>query len=69
MKKLDLKHIVYIITCLLVVLHPIIELDYLAYNFLDSIGLPRFTTAINCLIYPLLIVLTHFKNIFLDYFS
>ena len=60
MKKLDLKHIVYIITCLLVVLHPIIELDYLAYNFLDSIGLPRFTTVINCLIYPLLIVLTFF---------
>lgn len=60
MKKLDIKTFIYIITFVLVVLHPVIELDYLAYPFLNSLGLPRFTTIINCLIYPLLIVLTFF---------
>lgn len=60
MKEMKLKNLIYIITCVLVVLHPVIELDYLAYNFLDSLGLPRFTTIINLIFYPLLIIFTFF---------
>ena len=58
MKKFINKNLVYILSCLMIVLHPFIELDYLFYDFLNNYGLPRLTTIINLIIYPLLILLT-----------
>lgn len=56
MNKIINKNTIYTITALLLILHPIIELDYLAYPFLDSYGLPRFTTIVDLIIIPLLII-------------
>lgn len=58
--KDKVRKILYVVTTVLVVLHPIIELDYLAYPFLKKIGLPRPTTIINLVILPLMVLLTFF---------
>ncbi len=58
MKKWFNKRTLYILTCILVILHPFIELDYLAYPFLNQIGLPRLTTIVNLLVFPLIVVAT-----------
>ena len=54
-KYLNKKNI-YILTILLVVLHPIIELDYLAYPMIH----PRLTTVVNLILYPLIVLGTFF---------
>ena len=41
---------------LLVILQPVIDMDYLFYDFLDKFGLPRFSTVIRFLILPGLII-------------
>lgn len=56
LKKDKIKNIVYIITALVIMLHPIIELDYLIYPYLDNFGIPRITTIINFVILPLICV-------------
>ena len=65
MKKLFDKYItknnLVIFSMLLVVLYPVIELDYLAYEFLGTIGLPRFTTIVRFLILPILAILLFYK--------
>lgn len=55
--KEKIKHILYIVTVLSVVLHPIIELDYLLYPILNKFGIPRLTTAINLILLPLMVIL------------
>lgn len=52
------KKTVFTAVCVLIALHPIIELDYLAFDFLDSIGLPRLTTIVDYIVLPLLVILT-----------
>lgn len=59
MKKLNKENIFAIIFAL-IVLHPIIELDYLFGSALDSIGLPRLSTIIDFIILPLLVLLVFF---------
>ena len=54
-KYLNRKNL-YILTVILVVLHPIIELDYLAYPMLH----PRITTVVNLILYPLIVLGTFF---------
>ena len=45
---------------LLIALQPLIDMDYLLYDFLDSFGLPRFSTIIRFIIIPLLVLLTFY---------
>ena len=52
------KKTVFLAVCILVALHPVIELDYLLYNVLDKFGLPRLTTIIDLLVLPGLVLLT-----------
>ncbi len=56
MKKQQLQHILHILIIALVVIQPIIDLDYLFYDFLNQFGLPRFATVVRFLIIPALIV-------------
>ena len=56
MTKLFNKRNLYILTCILIVLHPIIELDYLAYPVIH----PRLTTVVNLIFYPLIVLGTFF---------
>lgn len=58
MNKNRLQKIIYFITLTLIVIHPIIELDYLLVDFFDGIGLPRITTVIDYIIFPLLVLAT-----------
>lgn len=62
MKNLIEKYInkktIYAAVIFLIVLHPIIELDYLFYDILNKFGLPRLTTIIDLLVLPLLVILT-----------
>ena len=51
------KKIIYYTVMLMVILHPIIELDYLIYPKLNKLGLPRITTVINLIVLPLLVIL------------
>ena len=57
MKKILNKENIFVLILALVALHPFVELDYLFYDQLNKIGLPRLTTVINFLVYPLLTVL------------
>ncbi|MFI3284910.1 MAG: O-antigen ligase family protein [Erysipelotrichaceae bacterium] len=41
---------------ILIILQPIIELDYLMYDWLNGFGLPRFTTILRFVIFPLAIL-------------
>ena len=52
------KKTVFLAVCILVALHPVIELDYLFYSVLDKFGLPRLTTIIDLLVLPCLVLLT-----------
>ena len=58
MDKNKLKRIIYYLTIVIIAMHPVIELDYLAANFFDSIGLPRITTLIDFIVLPLLVIFT-----------
>ena len=60
MKKLLTKENLFVLILSLVALHPFIELDYLFYDSLNKIGLPRLTTVINFLVYPLLVILAFY---------
>ncbi len=51
------KELIFIAIFALIAVHPIIELDYLAYEFLNNIGIPRLTTLVNFIFYPLLVLL------------
>lgn len=52
------KKTVFLAVCILVALHPVIELDYLIYDVLNQFGLPRFKTVVDYLILPFLVLLT-----------
>ncbi|SJZ58779.1 O-antigen ligase family protein [Anaerorhabdus furcosa] len=60
MKKLFNEKNLSIAIILLIALQPIIDMDYLAYEFLDQFGLPRLSTIIRFLIIPGLILWTFF---------
>lgn len=60
MNKNTLQKIIYMVTLILVAIHPIIELDYLLADTFDSIGLPRVTTVIDFIILPLMVILTFY---------
>lgn len=55
MKKIFNKENLFVLIFSLVAIHPIIELDYLLVDYLGS--LPRLTTIINFIVYPLLVLL------------
>ncbi len=55
MKKIFSEKTLHILIFLLVAIQPIIDLDYLFYDFLDQFGLPRFATIVRFLIVPALI--------------
>ena len=57
-KKFINKKSVYIVIMLIILLHPIIELDYLCYDWLNKFNLPRLTTIVDFIVLPLLIILT-----------
>ena len=57
-KKLLNKNTVFIVVAIIIALHPVIELDYLAYNLLDKVGLPRLTTIIDYMVIPAIVLLT-----------
>ncbi|MFI3283850.1 MAG: O-antigen ligase family protein [Erysipelotrichaceae bacterium] len=53
-KKFITKENIIILATILVALYPILELDYLAYDFLNSLGIPRLTTIMKFIVLPLL---------------
>lgn len=57
MKKLLTKENVYVAILTLIAIHPFIELDYLIYDSLNTFGIPRFTTIVDFVLYPLLVLL------------
>lgn len=57
MKKLLTKENIYVAILTLIALHPFIELDYLVYDKLNALGIPRLTTVVNFVLYPLLVLL------------
>ena len=60
LKKIFNEKLLYISTVLLIMLQPLIDMDYLIYDFLDSFGLPRFSTVIRFIIIPLMIIFCFF---------
>ena len=56
--KFDYFKIVLIV---LLILQPLIELDYLAYDFLHQFNLPRLTTILRYLIFPICIIYGFYK--------
>jgi len=56
----SLQNKLYIFLCLILALHPFIELDYLLANFFDSLSLPRITTVIDYLVLPLMVLICFF---------
>ena len=63
MKLLNREHIekiLHILIVILVVIQPLIDMDYLFYDFLNSYGLPRPSTIIRFLIIPALVICSFF---------
>ena len=60
LKKIFTKENVIVGVLCIVALHPFIELDYLAYGLLDTIGLPRLSTVIDYIVLPLLVIAAFF---------
>ena len=58
LEKFINKKTIYIAVMLVILLHPIIELDYLFYDTLNKFGLPRLTTACDFLLLPVLVLAT-----------
>ncbi len=52
MRRIFTEKLLHRLILILIVIQPIIDLDYLAYGFLDSYGLPRPATIIRFLIIP-----------------
>lgn len=50
------EKVLHLLTILLVAIQPIIDMDYLIYDFLDQFGLPRLSTIIRFVIIPLLLI-------------
>jgi len=57
MKKIFNKEDVFTFLFLIIALRPFLDLDYLAYDFLNSIGIPKPTTVINFVLLPLCVLL------------
>lgn len=55
-KELLTKENVTLLTIVIVLLHPLLDMDYLAYGFLDSIGLPLPSTILHFLALPFLVI-------------
>lgn len=51
------KQTIFALIFVLIALHPIYELDYLFASFFDGIGIPRITTIIDLIVFPLLVIL------------
>ena len=60
MKKLFNERSLHICVILAVMLQPLIDLDYLCYDFLNSLGLPRISTVIRFIVLPALILWSFF---------
>lgn len=58
--KLFNEKVLSIAIIVLIIAQPIIDMDYLLYDFLDQFGLPRFSTIVRFLIIPGLIIWTFF---------
>lgn len=56
MRRIFTEKLLHRLILILIVIQPIIDLDYLAYGFLDSYGLPRPATIIRFLIIPALTI-------------
>ena len=60
LKSISKEKLLYTSVVLLIMLQPIIDMDYLIYPFLDKFGLPRFSTIIRFIIVPLMIIFCFF---------
>lgn len=60
MKKIFNEKTLGISIILLIIAQPIIDMDYLLFDFLDQFGLPRFSTIVRFIIIPGLIIWTFF---------
>ena len=54
--KEKLLKILHILTIIFVIIQPVIDMDYLVYDFLDQFGLPRLSTVIRFLVLPALVL-------------
>jgi len=59
-KALITKENVTLLTIVIVLLHPLLDMDYLVYGFLDSLGLPLPSTFLHFVALPLLVVIIFF---------
>ena len=59
-KKIINEKVLMWAVILLIALQPLIDMDYMLYDFLDQFGLPRISTIVRFIIIPLLIVLTFY---------
>lgn len=59
-KKIVNEKVLMWAVILLIALQPLIDMDYLVYDFLDQFGLPRLSTIIRFIIIPLLILMTFY---------
>ena len=60
LKSISKEKLLYTSVVLLIMLQPIIDMDYLIYPYLDKFGLPRFSTIIRFIIVPLMIIFCFF---------
>jgi hypothetical protein len=57
-KKIFTEKNLRLLLIILVIIQPVIDMDYLFYSFLDAYGLPRFSTIVRFLIIPGLVLWT-----------
>lgn len=55
-RKIKLEKWLHTLILVFVIIQPIIDMDYLFYDFVNSLGLPRFATVVRFVILPLLVV-------------
>ena len=58
-KKRDILHILIVV---LIAIQPLIDMDYLFYDFLNQFGLPRLSTVLRFIVIPCLILWVFFKR-------
>lgn len=56
------KDILHILVLLFAAVQPLVDMDYLIYGFLDSFGLPRFSTVLRFVVLPMLVLAVFIKR-------
>ena len=55
------KENILMMTIILIIIQPLIDLDYLIYPFLNKLGLPRISTIIRFILIPIMIIIVFYK--------